>query len=337
MTANFNTRTGILLACLAVMTAASLARIPGRIDPPELLLQESSSSAESRALEYLSREVPRWHRENRCFSCHNNGDAARALYQAIGLSEPVSAQDLADTTRWLARPEAWDHNKGDPAFSDKGLARLQFASALVDGFDAKLVTDRAPLLRAAGLVAEHQHKDGSWRIDTAGTLGSPATYGSCLATAIGRRVLRASGSPSFHEAIALADRWLSTVPVQNVMDASAVLIGLDGRTDETAHLQQHRCLDIVRRGQTRDGGWGPYLHSPPEAFDTAMALLALSRHRNERDVPASIRRGREFLIRTQEKDGSWRESTRPPGAESYAQRLSTTGWAAQALLATRHR
>ena len=34
----------------------------------------------------------------------------------------------------------------------------------------------------------------------------------------------------------------------------------------------------------------------------------------------------------QEADGSWPETTRPPGADSYAQRISTTGWALLALL-----
>ncbi len=42
----------------------------------------AAQPAEARAVAFLSREVPRWSRENHCYSCHNNGDAARALYQA---------------------------------------------------------------------------------------------------------------------------------------------------------------------------------------------------------------------------------------------------------------
>jgi hypothetical protein len=48
-----------------------------------------------------------------------------------------------------------------------------------------------------------------------------------------------------------------------------------------------------------------------------------------------ILRGRKFLASTEIADGSWQETTRPPRSESYAQRLSTTAWAAQALLVTR--
>src|SRR5437879_5357235 len=65
---------------------------------------EVQSTAESRALAYLAQEVPHWARENKCYSCHNNGDAARALYTAVQLSYPVPPKALADTSRWLERP-----------------------------------------------------------------------------------------------------------------------------------------------------------------------------------------------------------------------------------------
>ena len=47
-----------------------------------------------------------------------------------------------------------------------------------------------------------------------------------------------------------------------------------------------------------------------------------------------IARGRKFLINEQLDDGSWPETTRPPGNVSYAERISTAGWATLALLAT---
>jgi hypothetical protein len=55
------------------------------------------ATPEARAMGFLAVEVPRWSRENRCFSCHNNGDAARALYQA-------SRVGLARARRSRARP-----------------------------------------------------------------------------------------------------------------------------------------------------------------------------------------------------------------------------------------
>lgn len=56
---------------------------------------------EQRAITYLAREVAAWKTKNKCFSCHNNGDAARALYQARRLKYRVRANAVAETTRWL--------------------------------------------------------------------------------------------------------------------------------------------------------------------------------------------------------------------------------------------
>ena len=74
--------------------------------------------------------------------------------------------------------------------------------------------------------------------------------------------------------------------------------------------------------------------SAVEVFDTAVVLFALAEQGPTLEIEAWRKRGRARLLAEQEKDGSWTETTRPSGAESYAQRLSTTGWATLALLVT---
>jgi hypothetical protein len=114
---------------------------------------------------------------------------------------------------------------------------------------------------------------------------------------------------------------LRNVQPKTVPDAAVILLAL-GRP---------ACLDFIRRAQSGDGGWGPRLHAPAEAFDTALVLLALSKTSG---VGPLIEQGRAFLIRTQLDSGGWTETTRPPGAQSYAQHISTSAWATLALLAT---
>ncbi len=120
--------------------------------------QESTTelSAERRAISYLAAEVPAWSKDNHCFSCHNNGDGARALYTARQLSYPVPAQALTDTTEWLVRPLEWDSNRGNPGFSDKQLARIQFAASLVEAFEAGLIEKREILIQAAESLLPYQ-------------------------------------------------------------------------------------------------------------------------------------------------------------------------------------
>jgi hypothetical protein len=293
------------------------------------------TTPEGRALAFLEREVPRWATENKCYSCHNNGDAARALYVAARFGRPISRRALEDTSHWLARPAGWDDNGGGGPNSDKKLARLQFEAALAEAVDAGFIKDRTPLTKATAAVAADQEKDGSWSIDTDGSIGSPTTYGTALATHLARRTLHGADPKQFATNIAAADVWLRKVGVRTVLDAAAVLLALEEADDTLATTQREHCLTLLHKGEYKKGGWGPYVNAAPEPFDTAVVLLALSLQPRTLETVRLMRRGRAYLLATQQEDGAWPATTRPPGRESYAQRLSTTGWVTMALLASR--
>ncbi len=299
-----------------------------------LATQRSSDkkSAEVKAIAFLAREVPAWSRINGCFSCHNDGDAARALYAASRKGYAIPQNALNATTAWVSQPNTWEHNKGEPGFSDKTLSNVQFASALLAAFEAGQVKDRQPLAVAARKLIAEQATDGAWRIDPDSALGSPTTWGTTLTTSMAMKVLQQDGSDKSMEASRRAQRWLSRVTPNSVLTAATLIMATS-----ISHEQRQQSMNILRAGQTSDGGWGPYAKSPPEVFDTAMALLALNEVSQEPGVNELIRRGRVFLVSQQQADGSWVETTRPSGGASYAQRLSTTGWATPALLKTGNR
>ncbi|MFO0956578.1 MAG: prenyltransferase/squalene oxidase repeat-containing protein [Isosphaeraceae bacterium] len=293
-----------------------------------ILAWQVPPAPESRALAFLAREVPAWSKANRCFSCHNNGDAARALIEASSRPEfrtlaPESA--LADTLDWLKHPDRWDE-KADGEFHDRRLVSIAFSQALAAATRVNLIEDRGPLRQAAQRLARIQAADGSFPIDGPDTVGAPATYGRPLATAMALRTLQAADPMEFDGGIRRGLEWLRIRPIRNTLDASAVLIADPGssRADEARKR--------LRDWQGEDGGWGPYPNSPPEVFDTAIASLATG---DQTDEDRLVRqRARAFLIRSQKVDGSWPETTRPPGGVSYAERLATAGWATLALLDT---
>jgi squalene cyclase len=276
---------------------------------------------EQRAIAYLEAEVRSWSPDNRCYSCHNNGDGARALYGAMAAGYRVRETALADTTHWLRTPAGWDDNKGDPGFSDKVLARLQWAAALAAAVRAAAV-DRSALANAALALAPDQQSDGSWPADSAGSIGSPTTWGGALATALAVNTLRQADPAAYSDAIAAAEQWLRAIQPKNVPEATALALTF------TDNEPAARGLRFLRGTQTSDGGWGPYPNAPSEVFDTALAVLALDDH------PDLLKQGRDYLIRTQLSSGGWPETTRPSGSRSDAQHISTTGWALMALLAT---
>ncbi len=297
-----------------------------------MTLTSHGPSPDARALAYLSREVPAWSVKNKCFSCHNNGDGARALYTAQRLGHSIPKEAIKDTSYWLTRPEQWDKIGDAAGSSDKNLARIQFAAALVEALDAGIIKNREFLAKAAGLVAENQKPDGSWQVDAPGAVGSPATYGPCLATYLARRTLLKANPKRHQAAIEKADRWLEQVAVKNVLDSTAVLLALADISTSAAKAQRRHCFDLIRKGESKDGGWGPYVNSAPEPFDRAVGLLEFHNYPRDTGVKEMVARGREFLVKTQQEDGSWQETTRPPGAHSYAKRISTTAWATMALI-----
>jgi hypothetical protein len=307
-----------LLARLALGALAIAASLPSK---------SRGADPERRAIAFLAREVPAWSAEHRCYSCHNNGDGARALFEAKLRGWNVVEEALKSTSAWLERPARWRDNGGDGPFSDRRLARLQFSLALAASVASGDRQSRPALARAATELAADQCADGRWTIDGPEALGSPATYGTSLSTWLALDLLRQADVSRFQPQIDKARTWLKGLRPVTLLDASAILGS--GAGDDAA------ALNLIKRGQSEDGGWGPYPNAPPEAFDTAVVLIALKRISSPTPELASrIERGRAFLVAGQGEDGAWTETTRPSGGESYAQRISTTGWATIALLAT---
>lgn len=277
----------------------------------------SLSSVVAKGVAFLRTELPKV----------RDGDAARALLEAGARGYDVGTS-LDDTLNFLKNPAAWDQNNAPSGADDKRLARVQFASALAvaERHGKAASTD---LEAAAKLLVADQAADGS--------------FGTILATWSARTALIASGMQPDNFTIVQADRWLRGQTVENVSDASSMLLALDLTGDVMADGLRRTALSIVRTGQAANGGWGPYATAPPQVFDTAIAVLALSALNVEprtarstyrpEELLEAIAKGKAFVESQQRPDGSWPETTRPAGQASYAQRTSTTGWALLALLA----
>jgi hypothetical protein len=280
---------------------------------------------------YLRESLSKW----------RSGDAIRALLEAGARGYEIGSS-LDDTLNFLKRPSTWDQDKTPGGFGDQRLARVQLASALAvaERHGKAASTD---LEAAAKLLVADQAATGSWELGESQGLGSPATYGAILATWSARTSLIASGMQPDNFTIVQADRWLRGLTVENVFDASALLLALDLTGDVMADGLRRTALSIVRTGQAESGGWGPSATAPPQVFDTALAVLALSALNVEpriarstyrpEELLAAIAKGQTFIESQQQPDGSWPETTRPAGQKSDIQRISTTAWALLALLA----
>jgi hypothetical protein len=211
----------VLVTSVALLTAVTP-------DQP----QADTRAATARTVAYLRTEVPRWRLEHPCYSCHNNGDAMRALLAASARGHVV-ADAIGDTVAWLATPERWDSNARRGGSEEQPLARIQFASALASMVAAGRA-EAAALDRAAGLLVVHQQDDGSWRMSDTQIVGGATFYGTSLATAMARRILVRAKVASVQSSLAKASGWLRTTSPITVLDASAVLLGLERDSDPAA-------------------------------------------------------------------------------------------------------
>lgn len=292
-----------------------------------------SRAAQARAIAYLAREVPAWHAEHGCYSCHNNGDAASALLWSSPAHRFDLAAELKSTVAWLSRPQDWHENKGDPAYSDFKLARLQFGGALANAERMRWITNRAPLREAARQIALDQNADGSWKIESDTSPGSPVTYGNALATIKAASILRVADNARFEKNINSGADWLRGISINNVPQAAAIAMWFGQAEPYGDRGKALQALDYLRRAQSSDiGGWGPYPGTPSEVFDTALAVMAMDFFPKDRDARKRAKRGREYLLSHQLPDGGWPETTRPSGGDSYAQHISTTAWALMAVV-----
>ena len=135
-----------------------------------------------------------------------------------------------------------------------------------------------------------------------------------MATYYARQVLRACGMET-----GLTDAWLAALLPGSVVEAAAQLMAVPDKAGAKAYLL---------RAQGADGGWGEHPGLPSQVFDTAVAVIAL----RGKGAGAAVVRGRAWLVKGQREEGGWPETTRPPGAQSYAQHISTTAWATMALM-----
>lgn len=326
-------------ACLALLVSIVISAQVKK-EPTAIDTADPNAAAIATAVGYLKVEVPKWKQEHPCYSCHNNGDATRALLVAGSKGYDIGTS-LDDTLTFLKQPSQWDQNKAPSGFDDKQLARIQFASALAvaERHGKAASTD---LEAAAKLLTADQQPDGSWKLDNSQSLGSPATYGTIIATWSARTSLIASGMQPDNFTVVQADRWIRGLAPENVLEASAAILALELSSDVMAENLRRNCLSILREGQSPAGGWGPYVTAAPQVFDTALAVLALSAldveprlarsaYRPE-ELKEAIASGKKYIVSQQRPDGSWPETTRPANQESYAQRISTTAWAMLALL-----
>jgi ankyrin repeat protein len=165
-------------------------------------------------------------------------------------------------------------------------------------------------------IAAMQRKEGDW--PNYGVPRPPLEDGGFSHTAKGIRALRLYAIPArkaeFDDRVARASAWLEKAEPLTMEDRTMQILGIAwaGRNVPAGRVEQ-----LVSK-QRPDGGWGQTDHLGSDAYATGEALWAL----HESGMPASdpvYRRGVDYLLRTQQDDGTWHVISRALGFQPYFQ------------------
>lgn len=249
-----------------------------------------------------------------CVSCHAdhlNGIAVSAA-KPMGIPADYKLED--------GRAAATATLRG---LLDQEMFQLQDPPAGPDGMEFALMQLAAsnvpPTLSTDSMVhyiAAMQRNEGNWPLY--GVVRPPLEDGSFTQTAKGIRSLRAYAIPGrkaeFDERVERAAKWLEAAEPRTTEDRSMQLLGLAwaGHKAPSTRTQQ-----LIAK-QRADGGWGQTDNLKSDAYATGEALWAL----HETGTSASdavYRRGVEFLLRTQQEDGTWHVVSRAMGFQPYFQ------------------
>lgn len=143
--------------------------------------------------------------------------------------------------------------------------------------------------------------------------------------------------PERDQVAARTRAWLELTPSTGTLEDLALRLVLEARRGPSRPQTAAAAQQILSR-QRSDGGWSQTPELTSDAFATGHALYALAQAGIGR-ARGEIRKGVDFLVRTQEKDGSWRMLSRstPDGRPGGATRLgpitcAAASWAVLGLV-----
>lgn len=302
--------------------------------------------AVTRGLKRLEQGSASYLTHRQCFSCHHQSLSLLPMAAAKRRGFTVSSEHVAKQVEFTLASFRTKHETlrkgqgigGQAATVTYALFTLDAVGHVADETTAALVE----------YLLQRQKPDGSWtaQTDRPPTEGSPFTN-----AALALRVLRAYGPDEdddstqelrrrIDDALSRGLAWLRKATPRTTEDRVFHLRGLvygGAKADEIGVARE-----ALLKEQGEDGSWRQLPELAGDAYATGTVLVALRHAGLAADAPA-YRKGVEYLLRTQQADGSWLVTTRSrpiqvffdngdPGGRSQFISFYATGWATLALL-----
>jgi ankyrin repeat protein len=281
--------------------------------------ENSIRNAVNRSVPLVQRADSSFSAKAGCVSCHNNSLQAMAVSASrkagFRVDETVAAQQVKANIAMLEKTRERLYQGFFVPVGDM-FGPFIFGYILTglagEHYQADLTTDAVALY-----LRTHQAPDGSWPFPE-GDSRPPLCSNHIGQTTLSLRALQLyaprTNKPDWDRAIQRAAAWLARAQAKNNDDRGWRLLGLAWSGKDKNATQQ--ALRELLGTQRPDGGWSDIPSVGSTAYATGQALFAL----HTAGLPASdaaYERGVQFLLKTQQEDGSWYVRTRALGFQPY--------------------
>lgn len=319
----------------------------GLVAGPAVMQEGKGPSAQDpriaikRALPYLARQTSTWIKEQECNSCHQVPHALWAMNAARAGGFEVD-DGLTEWNRWavafvLRETEKSDGNDERARERTDELYQLLLAGSTADvepNAEGGTGSDTAGK-ELFSLLKLGQDPDGHWH--AGGKLPGqirPQKETDEVTTMWSLHTLRSHRGDGHKHEVA-GERAKPLLEARGTSLEHLVLRYLlafnEGESGQSTALRQR-----ILSHQNSDGGWGWLLEGASDAMATGQALYALSyvkpEHRRE-----AVAHAHQFLLRTQQADGSWHVPSTLEGQDAKPYAVSNdwgTAWALIGLMRT---
>lgn len=330
----------ILTAVAVLLSAAALTADDTSPDDAKAGTEHAAdvSAAIRSGLNIIQTAARNYPQHRDCFSCHHQALPVFAMVTAqragCEIDEELLTSQLEFTRESFAgRQDAIREGKRIGGQS----ATVSYAMWMFDEAD----TDADSLTDAmvAWLLAR-QEDDGRWQPQShRPPLEESAVTSTAFAAYAMEQYAPEDSRDDVAASIERAADWLQTVPPVSHEDRVFRLWGLLRLGRDEVYIDSSRVA--LLKTQRDDGGWGQTDEMDSDAYATGQAVHVLLTTGTPPD-DAAIRRGIDYLLQTQEADGSWHVVTRskpiqrwfdngdPHGTDQFIS-IPATCWAVAAL------
>ena len=300
-------------------------------------------AASARAIKLIQHSQVIWYQRETCTSCHHQLLSQIPLVLArergVPFDEKVARETTANAFAYL---KDLDANVQGYDFIDMAFDGWALTTAHLAGVPRSTSTDAE-----AQFIASRQLSDGSWPTTD---VRPPQSSSFFTTTAVCANALeqylpeQLKGEKETR--LSLARAWLLKSQPRTTEERAYQLFGLRWTRAEQKALG--RIAQQLLAEQREDGGWSQLPSLGSDAYSTGEVLVALHEGGNVSTSDPAYQRGLQYLLKTQQPDGSWRVKSRlhppapvsppyvntdfPPFQHDQFISIMATNWATAALL-----